>query len=107
MAELKSPTRISIRPVAKCSRKGDSMSIFEYDKEKEEAKLRKAEREYWYEEGIEQGLEQGLEQGILAHIHLALKYNQSIDTIIKDASEEFNISVDKVRELWNNSSSGE
>ncbi len=77
-----------------------SMSIFEYDKEKEEAKLRKAEREYWYEEGIEQGLEQGLEQGVLAYIHLALKYSQSIETIINDISEETGIDVTKVTEIW-------
>ena len=31
------------------------MSIFEYDKEKEEKKLRKAERECGREEGIQQG----------------------------------------------------
>lgn len=32
------------------------MSIFEYDKEKEEKKLRKAERECGREEGLQEGL---------------------------------------------------
>lgn len=36
------------------------MSIFEYDKEKEEKKLRKAE----YEHGLEEGLQKGREEGI-------------------------------------------
>lgn len=39
------------------------MSIFEYDKEKEEKKLRKAERERGREEGLQQGLQEGLQQG--------------------------------------------
>ena len=39
------------------------MSIFEYDKEKEEKKLRKAERECGREEGLKEGLKEGLQQG--------------------------------------------
>ena len=39
------------------------MSIFEYDKEEEEKKLRKAEYEYGYEEGKEAGLKDGIEAG--------------------------------------------
>ena len=41
------------------------MSIFEYDKEEEEKKLRKAEYEYGYEEGKEAGLKDGIEAGRL------------------------------------------
>ena len=40
------------------------MSIFEYDKEKEEKKLRKAERECGREEGLQQGLQEGLQEGL-------------------------------------------
>ena len=39
------------------------MSIFEYDKEEEEKKLRKAEYEYGYEEGKEAGIEEGRKEG--------------------------------------------
>ena len=39
------------------------VSIFEYDKEKEEKKLRKAEFEYGREQGREEGREQGREEG--------------------------------------------
>ena len=41
------------------------VSIFEYDKEKEEKKLRKAERERGREEGLQEGLKEGLQQGRL------------------------------------------
>ena len=40
------------------------MSIFEYDKEKEEKKLRKAERECGREEGLQQGVQEGLKEGL-------------------------------------------
>ena len=40
------------------------MSIFEYDKEKEEKKLRKAERECGREAGLQQGLQEGLKEGL-------------------------------------------
>lgn len=40
------------------------MSIFEYDKEREEKKLRKAERECGREEGLQQGLQEGLKEGL-------------------------------------------
>ena len=40
------------------------VSIFEYDKEWEEKKLRKAEFEYGKEEGLREGLERGLERGL-------------------------------------------
>ena len=40
------------------------MSIFEYDKEKEEKKLRKAEFEAGMEKGIAKGIKKGIEKGI-------------------------------------------
>ena len=40
------------------------MRIFEYDKEKEEKKLCKAERECGREEGLQQGLQEGLKEGL-------------------------------------------
>ena len=38
------------------------MSIFEYDKEEEEKKLRKAEYEYGREEGIKEGIREGRQE---------------------------------------------
>ena len=40
------------------------MSIFEYNQEEEERKLRAAERQAGYDSGVEQGIKQGIEQGI-------------------------------------------
>ena len=40
------------------------MSIFEYNQEEEERKLRAAERQAWYASGVEHGIKQGMAQGI-------------------------------------------
>ena len=40
------------------------MSIFEYNQEEEERKLRAAERQAGYDSGVEQGIKQGIKQGI-------------------------------------------
>ncbi len=89
-----------------------SMSIFEYDKEKEEAMLRKAERDYGYEEGLSQGIEQGIEQGIgqgieqgveqgiLTCIRIALKHTETIEEAIVEVAGEFGVSREKVSAIW-------
>ena len=41
-----------------------AMSIFEYDKEEEEKKLRKAEYEAGIQEGIQEGIQVGRQEGI-------------------------------------------
>ena len=40
------------------------MSIFEYNQEEEERKLRAAERQAGYDSGVEHGIKQGIEQGM-------------------------------------------
>ena len=40
------------------------MSIFEYNQEEEERKLRAAERQAGYDSGVEHGIQQGIEQGM-------------------------------------------
>ena len=40
------------------------MSIFEYDKEEEERKLRKAEFEAGEQSGIQKGIQKGIQEGI-------------------------------------------
>ena len=40
------------------------MSIFEYNQEEEERKLRAAERQAGYASGVEQGIRQGIERGM-------------------------------------------
>ena len=41
-----------------------AVSIFEYNKEEEEKKLRKAEFDYGLEQGIRRGMQQGMQQGL-------------------------------------------
>lgn len=55
------------------------MSIFEYDKEKEEKKLRKAERECGGEEGLQQGLQEGLKEGLKSLLALIAKMSAGGD----------------------------
>ena len=54
-----------------------TVSIFEYDEEKELALFRAAEREEGIEEGLKQGIEQGLKQGLEQGLEQGLK--QGID----------------------------
>ena len=55
------------------------MSIFEYDKEKEEKKLRKPERECGREEGLQQGLQEGLKEGLKSLLALIAKMSAGGD----------------------------
>ena len=60
------------------------MSIFEYDKEEEEKKLRKAEYEAGIKEGIESGIRNMLEME---------KYS------VEEIAEVFQISIEKVKQI--------
>ena len=66
------------------------MSIFEYDKEEEEKKLRKAE----FESGVEAGFKTGIETGIKSMLDLG-KYS------MEEIAEVFHVSVDKVKAVRN------
>ena len=52
------------------------MSIFEYNQEEEERKLRAAERQAGYASGVEHGIRQGIEQGMAQGMEqgIELKY---------------------------------
>ena len=63
-----------------------AMSIFEYDKEEEEKKLRKAEFEAGFKTGIETGIKSMLDLG---------KYS------MEEIAEVFHVSVDKVKAVRN------
>lgn len=67
-----------------------AMSIFEYDKEEEEKKLRKAE----FESGVEAGFKTGIETGIKSMLDLG-KYS------MEEIAEVFHVSVDKVKAVRN------
>lgn len=62
------------------------MSIFEYDKEKEEKKLRKAERECGREEGLQQGLQEGLKEGLKEGLQGRMEERKSLLVLIAKMS---------------------
>ena len=69
-----------------------SLSVFEFNKEREFKIVREDERE----EGIRIGMERGLQQGILAYINQAVKYGTPKEDAISDAADEFNVTEEYV-----------
>lgn len=65
-----------------------SMSIFEYNEERERELLRRAEFEY----GREQGVRQGVEQGILAVIQTCRELGASRDATVLRLKNQFSLS---------------
>ena len=76
-----------------------NMSIFEYDKELEEKKLRRAEFQAGMEAGIEKGIEQGIERGIAKGQHDLLKQKikvklakgKSLELIADELEEDISV----------------
>lgn len=76
-----------------------NMSIFEYDKELEEKKLRRAEFQAGMEAGIEKGIEQGIEQGIakgqqdllMQKIKAKLAKGKSLELIADELEEDISV----------------
>ena len=69
-----------------------SMSIFEYDKEEEEKKLRKAE----YEAGVEAGENSGIQKGVLNTARHLLELNL---LSLENISRATGLSIDELKEL--------
>lgn len=69
-----------------------SMSIFEYDKEEEEKKLRKAE----YEAGVEAGEKSGIQKGILNTARHLLELNK---LSLEEISSVSGLSIDELKKL--------
>ena len=69
-----------------------SMSIFEYDKEEEEKKLRKAE----YEAGVEAGEKSGIQKGILNTARHLLELNL---LSLENISRATGLSIDELKKL--------
>ena len=64
-----------------------SMSIFEYDKDEEEKKLRKAE----YEAGVQAGMEAGIETNMKNLIKKKLKKGKRIEVIAEELEEDISV----------------
>ena len=72
------------------------MSIFEYDKEEEERKLRKAEFEAGYNSGRQDGIKVGMETGIRSGIKSMLELGKYSP---EEIAEVFHVSVDEVEQI--------
>ena len=73
-----------------------SLSVFEFNKEKEFKIVRQDERE----EGIRIGLQQGMERGsIITYVKQAVKYGVSHEDAISDAADEFNVTEEYIRNI--------
>ena len=68
-----------------------SMSIFEYNKDEEEKKLRKAEFEAGREAGIEEGRIAGMEELLKQQIQRKLSKGKSIDEIAEELEESVTV----------------
>lgn len=71
------------------------MSIFEYDKELEEKKLRRAEFQAGMEAGIEKGIEQGIAKGqqdlLTQKIKAKLAKGKSLELIADELEEDISV----------------
>ena len=73
-----------------------SLSVFEFNKEREFKIVRQDERE----EGIRIGLQQGMERGsIITYVKQAVKYGVSHKDAISDAADEFNVTEEYIRNI--------
>ena len=64
------------------------MSIFEYDKEEEERKLRKAEFEAGEQSGIQKGIQEGIQEG------KELKTKEIVNLLLQDG-----MGIEKIADL--------
>ena len=69
-----------------------AVSIFEYDKEEEERKLRKAEFEAGEQSGIQKGIQKGIQEGIQEGKELKTK--EIVNSLLQDG-----MGIEKIAEL--------
>ena len=72
-----------------------SMSIFEYDKDEEEKKLRKAE----YEAGVQAGMEAGMEAKMKNLIKKKLEKGKCIEVIAEELEEDITVIQKLINEI--------
>ncbi len=75
-----------------------SMSIFEYDKEEEEKKLRKAEYEAGVEAGVSLGVEKGVKKGVIETTRHLLKLNK---LSLEEIASVSGLSLEEIKKLQN------
>ena len=71
------------------------MSIFEYNQEEEERKLRAAERQAGYASGVEHGIRQGIERGTAENLcKLVNNFMSRRKVTLEEACDALGISAD-------------
>ena len=75
-----------------------SMSIFEYDKEEEERKMRKAEFEAGVEAGVSLGVEKGVKKGVIETTRHLLKLNK---LSLEEIASVSGLSLEEIKKLQN------
>ena len=74
-----------------------SLSVFEFNKEREFKIVREDEREEGIRIGMERGLQQGMERGsIITYVKQAVKYGTPKEDAISDAAIEFNVTEEYI-----------
>ena len=68
-----------------------SLSVFEFNKEREFKIVREDERE--------EGIRIGMERGITAYFNQAVKYGASTEDAISDAAIEFNVTEEYIKNI--------
>lgn len=84
-----------------------SLSVFEFNKEREFKIVREDEREegirigmeHGLQQGMERGLQQGMERGIIAYFNQAVKYGASTKDAISDAAIEFDVTEEYIKNI--------
>ena len=100
-----------------------SLSVFEFNREREFKIVREDEREEGIrigmerglqqgmerglqqgmerglQQGMERGLQQGMERGITAYFNQAVKYGASTEDAISDAAIEFNVTEEYIKNI--------
>ena len=80
-----------------------AMSIFEYDKVKEEKKLRKAEYEYGYDSGYDSGMRSGILKEKINIIQSMLKANEPVNKIVQYTGYD----IEKIKDIKNRKNYGD
>lgn len=76
-----------------------ALSVFEFDKEREFRIVREDERNLGHEEGFNEGMKCGMERGISAFVKQSIKYGETKEKAIVDASIEFNMTKEHVENI--------
>ena len=77
----------------------EKVSIFEYDKEEEERKLREAEYEGGWDAGMRAGMKTGIEQSAAVMVRMAREAHMEEDKITEILRDELKLDEQMIKKL--------